>query len=68
MYVVADGLVTVCGNGPCCTESMQQQISYHSKKQFETALSHTLGSLSTLLQNRAHKYDGMYNCIKLFSY
>uniref|UniRef100_A0A224XLT2 Putative heparin sulfate cell surface proteoglycan n=1 Tax=Panstrongylus lignarius TaxID=156445 RepID=A0A224XLT2_9HEMI len=57
---VLDGLVTVCGNGPCCNENMQQQISYHSKKQFETALSQTLGSLSTLLQNRAHKYDVIF--------
>ncbi|KAK9504487.1 hypothetical protein O3M35_010809 [Rhynocoris fuscipes] len=39
---------------------MQQQLSYHSKKQFETALSQTLGSLSTLLQNRAHKYDVIF--------
>ncbi|XP_014246357.1 glypican-6 [Cimex lectularius] len=53
-------LFMVCGEGPCCSEGMQQLLGYHSKKLFSATLSQTLGNLSTLLNNRAQKFDVIF--------
>ncbi|CAB0010816.1 unnamed protein product [Nesidiocoris tenuis] len=53
------GVLTVCGEGPCCTEAMQKQLSYQSKRQFDAGLRSELDTLANVLLSRAIKFDAI---------
>ncbi|BES97769.1 Division abnormally delayed protein [Nesidiocoris tenuis] len=54
------GVLTVCGEGPCCTEAMQKQLSYQSKRQFDAGLRSELDTLANVLLSRAIKFDVIF--------
>lgn len=57
---VEGGEGSICGVEHCCTEAMQQQISYFSRRQLVASHNKTLGDLSALLKSRAVKFDDFF--------
>ncbi|CAH1399289.1 unnamed protein product [Nezara viridula] len=62
-----DREIWVCGVGVdhCCTVGMQTQLSYYSRRQFLEAHNQTLAHMSSILKNRAIKFDGESDIILL---
>ncbi|XP_014294388.1 glypican-6 [Halyomorpha halys] len=54
------GDVRVCGVDHCCTDGMQMQLSYYSRRQFFEAHNQTLAHMSSVLKNKAIKFDDVF--------